>query len=291
MDYYGKPVGVLENATLRLEYLLDAGPRIVRLVDKQLGKNLFVELPYAALDTPLGKYNLLGGHRLWAAPESVEFTYILDKHGVQVKKQAEIVILSKSGDAPGYIYKEMRIELEPDRPIVHIMHSLRNDSVKSVDCAPWSITMFPSGGTAYMPLLRKDSTGTGLLPDRNLVFWPYADLHDPRLVLENNLAAIQVDSTEKPFKIGARSPRGWLAYQNGPSVFIKRSFFDVHARYPDMGCNAEIYTNGKFVELEFLNGLSVLEPGEWVDLEEEWEVRQWHDDAKSLASQLMVDEQ
>ncbi len=44
------------------------------------------------------------------------------------------------------------------------------------------------------------------------------------------------------------------------------------AEYPDHGCNAEIYCNENFLELESLAPLVYLEPGAGVQHREVWEI-------------------
>ena len=86
MSFYGLPTGSIENDILSLEYLSEAGPRIVRLIYKPLNINLLAEAPDAKLNSPHGDFSIHGGHRLWAAPESPGFTYIPDDSGLAVEK-------------------------------------------------------------------------------------------------------------------------------------------------------------------------------------------------------------
>jgi hypothetical protein len=55
-------------------------------------------------------------------------------------------------------------------------------------------------------------------------------------------------------------------------LFVKRSPLQSATRFPDGGCNAEVYCNDSFVELETLGPLTRLAPGEAVVHEEIWEV-------------------
>ncbi|MER3405907.1 MAG: hypothetical protein C4289_12725, partial [Chloroflexota bacterium] len=60
-DFYGLPVQVLENQHLRLEFLAEAGPRIVRLFIAGSDDNLLAELPDLKVSTPFGDYYFRGG--------------------------------------------------------------------------------------------------------------------------------------------------------------------------------------------------------------------------------------
>ena len=69
-NYYGHPTRRLATDFLTLDYLIDAGPRLVRLSLKGSDTNLLGETPDVGWDMPGGShYHLLGGHRLWASPE------------------------------------------------------------------------------------------------------------------------------------------------------------------------------------------------------------------------------
>jgi len=54
-SFFGLPTGILENDHIRLEYLTNAGPRIVRL-SLHSGPNMLAELPDAHVETPLGPF-------------------------------------------------------------------------------------------------------------------------------------------------------------------------------------------------------------------------------------------
>ncbi len=289
MGFFGHATEKLENDTIYLEYLIHGGPRIVRLVYKPTQTNLFAEIPDVGIDTPSGKYMMLGGHRLWASPESVEFTYILDDKGLQVKHSGSGVDLIMPGLPPVFHHKQIHLSLDSNKPIVHLMHSIRNDSTNTVIMAAWGITQLKPGGTAIFPLRMAEKPGSMLLPDRSVTLWPYTQINDPHLSVEDDKILVNDKGVDGPMKFGGRNPQGWIAYLLDGMAFIKRSPFDRNAEYPDYGCNTEIYTNGKFLELESLSGLITLEPGRWVNLEEEWEIRPYTGSAASFDAGLAND--
>jgi hypothetical protein len=57
-------------------------------------------------------------------------------------------------------------------------------------------------------------------------------------------------------------------YRLSPSV--KRFTHDERAEYPDYGVNTEVYTEGRFQELELLGPHRVVSSGESLTLPEEW---------------------
>jgi len=63
-DFHGLPTRSIGNQHLRIEFLAEAGPRIVRLFVGGGDDNLLAELPEVKMETPYGDYSLYGGHRL-----------------------------------------------------------------------------------------------------------------------------------------------------------------------------------------------------------------------------------
>ena len=269
-DFQGLPTRILNNGLVSLEFLSEAGPRIVRL--SAFGKeNLFADIP-TKVNTPYGDFFFRGGHRLWHAPEVMPRTYIPDNDGVSVEELTDGVRLHGSTEKETGITKAIEIHLSVDRAAVTLKHILRNDSLWQVKLAPWALTMFRLGGTVILPQPIGNTDQNSLLNNRILAFWPYTHINDPRLILRDDYILLHADPSPSPFKIGYYNPHGWIAYWLDGILF--RKTFDVSpcAAYPDGGCNAESYCNDRFVELESLGPLVGLEPGEEVSLTETWEL-------------------
>lgn len=274
MSYYGLSTGIIESKALVLEYLEQAGPRIVHLIHKPSGFNLLAEIPGAKLKSPSGEYSIHGGHRLWAAPESPGFTYVPDDSGLVVEKIQHGVVLKGAVEVPTGLQKSMEIILDEDSPVVQLNHTLTNMGSRAISCAAWTITVLPIGGIAALPL--RENPKSDLLPDRQISFWPYSNISDTRLELSNDELRIQATSLQEIIKVGARCPQGWINYTNHGLCFRKEFEFNAEADYCDMGCNAEIYTNGLIIETESLSGLVSLSPGESIQHNEKWLVYESH---------------
>jgi hypothetical protein len=270
MSYYNLPSDSIENDLLYLEYLTEAGPRIVRLIYKPANINLLAEAPGAKLKSPHGEYSMHGGHRFWAAPESPEFTYIPDDSGLTVEKGNQAVCLVGAVEAATGLQKMIDVRLAENTTSVELQHTLTNKGSKPVACALWTLTMLPAGGLATMPL--RGEPGSKFLPDRQISFWPYTRFNDPRLDLMEDELQVEASYDPKIFKVGARCPRGWITYFRQGITFKKQFPFDGDAHYSDMGCNAEIYTDGVNIELESLGGLVQLPPGDSIHQTETWEI-------------------
>ena len=264
MDLYPHPHASLENDSLRIDYLTDLGPRIIGLYAKGVEGNLFAVTPDAHWPTPHGEYFLHGGHRLWTAPEDPFYT--CPEADVQITAEENRVTLRSNVDACG-LEKEISFQLAENK--VALTHRITWHGEEAIELAPWTITQVRLGGMAILPLSSMD---TGLLPNRNLVFWPYSQLKDERFRLYDPWILLQGRPDKAAFKVGNYNPYGWIAYAFENVLFVKR--FPVHPvnKYPDMGCNVESYVKDTSVELETLGVLTRLEPQASVQFEETWEV-------------------
>jgi len=269
--FCGHPIGVIGSGQLRVEYLTDVGPRIVRLFAGRSEVSLLAEVPQAVRTTPVGEYHFMGGHRLWQAPEALLSSYSPDQP-VNVEMLPDGVRLSAAAEPGGGIAKSMRIHLASDQGPIAITHELRNDTPWAVELAPWALTMFRSGGTAILPQSKEEADPDQFLPNRHLVLWPYTSVRDRRLLLADDFVLVRGQKATPACKIGWDNPSGWLGHWLEGVLFIKRYRFDPGARYPDRGCSAEVYCGDRFLELESLGALSRIAPGEKVVHEETWEL-------------------
>ena len=282
-EFYGRETIILANEFFQLECLAEAGPRIVRLIPSWLGENLFAEVPEATTQTTYGDFHFLGGHRLWIAPESLERTYIPDdKEGVTAKKIPHGIRLEGSTQRDVHIRKTITVELSPDRPFAMIKHRIENAGRASIQMAPWALTMMRPHSTAILPQQFGAIDKDGLLPNRTFSLWSYSRWEDPRLKLGDEFITVNANGTKSPFKLGYFNPHGWLGYVFEDTFFVKRWGVRRGEEYPDQGCNAEVYTNDRFIELESLGALVDLKPHEEIVHTETWEVYETENIPKEL---------
>jgi len=152
---------------------------------------------------------------LWQAPESLTQTYTPDLTGLQVQPIPEGVRLSLPADPHIGIAKALELHLSPDRPVVTLEHELRNESFSPVELPPWAITQLRLSGVVLLPLPAGPVDSGGLLPNRQLTFWPYTSFHDSRLRLEDEAVLLVGESRLPPVKVGYRNPDGWLTGWRG----------------------------------------------------------------------------
>ena len=268
-DFYGLKTLCLSNSFLRLEYLAEAGPRLVRLMRAGSDENLLAETPDISWPTPDGDYSLRGGHRLWHAPEAPVRSDVPDNHGLSIARRGNAVRLTQPIEAATGLRKSIEIELAVDAPCVTVRHLIENDGSSAIELAPWAITMMPLGGYALVPQHR--ATDHAVLPDRHVVAWPYTRWHDARLHLDDDYVMVNAQADEQPCKIGCLST-GWLGYLRNNVFFVKRFEPQLDRLHPDRDCNVEVYSNHRFIEIETLAPLVTLAPGQTTEHIETWHI-------------------
>ena len=268
-DFYGLRTRAIENEHLRVEFLRDAGPRIVRLFRRGSNENWFAEAPQRKIPTPSGDYLVRGGHRLWYAPESILRTYQLDNASVAIEELNDGVCLHQPVESLTGIRKSIEIHLRADR--VALTHRIENAGAQPIELAPWAITMLKLGGVVILPQPVGAVDQDELLPNRHLVFWSYTRVKDSRLDLDDKFVRVHTHAELPPCKIGYLNRAGWVAYWRDGLLFVKRFAPRVDQPHVDSNCNAEVYCNDEYVELETLAPLVQLEPGQAATHDETWE--------------------
>jgi hypothetical protein len=271
--YYGLPTRVLSTRHLELEFLAEAGPRLVRLTLKEAHRpeNFLAETPHVSWMTPFGEYFVRGGHRLWHAPEAAGRSSIPDSGGLEIEALAGGVRLSQPTELATGIRKSLEVCLHPDRPALTVKHSLENQGMWPVELAPWAITQLALGGVAILPQPTAPLDLHGLQPNRSLVLWPYTRSADPRLEMHDDFWLVHGQPQLPPCKIGYLNRCGWAGYLRQQTLLIKRFQPETDRRHPDWDCNVEVYCSNLCLELETLAPLSVLEPGQSTVHTEQWE--------------------
>lgn len=251
---------------MRARILEESGPRIVGLEVEGLGE--LMGSTDVVLDGPLGPVPLIGGHRLWSAPESQALTYLPDT-GVRVSG-VEGGVRVESDDPRLPFTKTMEVRASGDRLVVD--HTLVNASSEAMEVAAWGITMVRPGGRILIPAPRAGLDEHGLQARFALVTWPYTDPNDARLVFDDG--GVTVSATKgDALKVGAASLVGEVTYVIEDTHFIKRiEPFDPNERYADLGAVIQTYVGHGFCEIETVGPLRTLGPGQLVTHREVWEI-------------------
>jgi len=259
------------NGQVELIVVTAVGPRIARFAFEG-ERNLFAELPGQQGGRGEPKWMIRGGHRFWIAPEEMPKTYELDNEPVPYRRIAGGVrTLQPPGRFSG-VSKTMDITLATDRNEVKIVHTLTNCRKRTVRLAPWALTAMAQGGLAIIPLPKKIPHTERLTHNQEWSLWGYTDLSDPRWTLGSRYIFFRQNRKRGPNKIGIAHREGWVAYQLGEFVFVKRFDRKEGATYPDGGVNFETFSNEDFLELESLGPLVDLPAGKSVQHVERWEL-------------------
>ena len=262
----------LSNNVMELIVTTDVGPRIISCA-LMGGKNVFATVEERLGRTGDEQWLNYGGHRLWHAPEHPIRTYQPDNQPIEVQQQAngDVKFIQSIEEKTG-LQKIIHIEALPDNKAqVKIHHQIINRSLWDVELSVWALSVMRAGGVAVIPLPERGSHPEALLPNTRLIFWAYSDLSDPRWTFGHEYILLRQDkSATSPQKIGGGISDSWLAYINEGTAFIKQFDFSSTATYPDLGCNAELFTNHWMLELESLSPLRKLAAGEDVFHIETW---------------------
>jgi hypothetical protein len=213
-------------------------------------------------------------------------TYFPDNRPVSVTRASDSIRFTSPVEdfAPGtHLQKHLDITLDRRGTHVRIVHTITNHGACSTELAVWCPTMMRGQGRAILPLPPRHAMDTEHFQSVGpLALWPFTDLADSRWIFGTEF--IQLRQQQKPTgrfaeqMTGIFNPAGWGAYYSGGILFIKRAVPTSGARYPDFGCNFEIFTNPDFLELETLSPIVDLKPGESSSHTEVWEL---HRDVES----------
>lgn len=260
----------LSNGEAELIITTEVGPRIL-FYGHPGGENLFALFPEQISGRPHEEWQSYGGHRLWHAPEVYPRTYYPDNRRVPYEWDGITLRLRPEGEPENGLRKEIDLSLNEKTSVVDLKHRLINTGPWKVEVSAWCLSVMAPGGEAIIPQEEFRSHPECLVPARPLVLWHFTRMNDPRFTWGDRFIRMREDSSVPgKQKIGVANRPGWAAYRRGDELFIKLHDHEERATYPDMGCNAEFYTEAGFLEIETLSPLTGLKPGETVHHRERW---------------------
>ena len=214
------------------------------------------------------KWENLGGHRIWAAPEEWPLTYTPDDMPVTYEKTASGAIFKSNASEKAGFAKTLEIDMSQNSAEMRVKMAVENTLDKPRDFAIWALTVSTTGGTLVLPMNDDD---TVLLPNRVISVWPYTDIKDYRYELSDKYAVIENTAEERPMKLGFDLKHGKSYYFVHGDVF-KKQFDTFHGskQYVDYGCSFETYNCDRFIEIETLSPIETVAPGEEIHHNEVW---------------------
>lgn len=273
---YGKCLSI-SNDNIEAIVTVDIGPRIVSF--SFIGQeNVLLDDRYKF--EPMGgekfdkhyfkgaAWESLGGHRLWVAPESLPETYNPDVNPVEYSINGNSILFTQTPQTANGVQISFEITMDENKPEMLVKHFGKNISNNVKEFALWPITVMAQKGVEIIPLNTND---TGLLPNRNITFWPYSKLNDPRLNIYNKYITLKQDpNNTDAFKIGIDCNAGVGYYVLDNVVFSKEYKHTLHGNYPDFSASYESYTNETILEFETLSTLHNVAPGETIEHDEKF---------------------
>ena len=259
------------NEHIEMVVVSEIGPRIMHLGLRN-GHNLFRNLDHELGMTGGIDFRLYGGQRLWAAPENVKDTYYPDNLPAKFQEISEGIfeVMAPIESTTG-LQKKMRIELAQDRATATVVHTITNEGTSPREFSPWALSVMNLHGMAIVPLPPFGTHAENLAPVSPLVLWAYTDLTDPRWTIGSKYVLLQQDPLAgRPQKLGLRISQGWAAYVLDSVLFVKTFGHDCSAIYPDFGCNLEVYTDNRILEVESLGPMTTVAPGDSISQTENW---------------------
>jgi hypothetical protein len=268
----------ISNGEVELIVTTDVGPRVIHFGFPG-AKNVFVEYKEQLGKSGESTWQARGGHRLWAAPESMPDTYALDNSPVKATVNGSIITLLQPIEKETGLQKEMTIELAPSGTHVKLTHRIENTRAATRRLAAWALTQMATGGMAIVAIPPRGTHEEVLLPTNPLTMWAYTDFSDKRWTFTKKYITLKNDPNNKEAqKTGLYNASTVSAYLNDGTLFVKRAEAPGKPEdYPDFGCSSETFTNNEFLEMETLGPLLDLAQGKSVTHVENWSL---HKDIK-----------
>ena len=269
-EYKGTPCLLLSNAVVEMLVSTAFGPRVL-VYGFAGGQNFFRVFDDQIRNANTNEWQIYGGHRLWLAPEAHPRSYYPDNGPIEYRQRNDTVAFIAPIETDTGCQKIIDITLQADSSTVILNHHIVNHNVWDIELSAWGLSVMNIGGRAIIPHEDFRPHPDYLAPARSLVLWHFTDMSDPRFTWGRKYIQMAQDSgrTEK-IKIGVYNTKGREAYILHDEVFIKQHAFIGGATYPDMGCNAEFFTNSEFLEMESLSPLTMVPPGGEIQHTEVW---------------------
>lgn len=264
-----EPTVTIGNDRVAVHVVTTMGPRLLRFTDAK-GRSPLAETPDLTLPGPEGRnFRLVGGHRLWAAPEDPARTYVPDDAPPVIEELASGLRFTQPAPPQTGLEKTVEVRVPADGAYAVVTHRLTNQGREPLRAAPWAITMLQPGGTAILPI--RSPREDAYQANRAVILWPYTKLADPGIQIGEDVITVEATRATSS-KIGTVLQRGWLAYVVDEQVFVKRtSHFDDRV-YADLGASGQVYAGPQFCELETLGPLAELAPAASISHREIWEL-------------------
>ncbi len=273
INFEGLEAIELRTTALRLVAITARGPRVA-FFGRPDGDNL---LYWAPGKHRRGKWDLLGGHRLWATrpgADEAEETYAADNQPCEVETHARSITLTGAVDPVQRIQRGFKITLlESD--CIAIDHFVRNESEMLWSGGLWALTCtVPTKETRYLVPLGDGSSWDSATM---VGFRTWGGGHggvgfdDPQFQFTQDAFVLHPAGRENKRMI--RADAGIIALHDPAQrlVFAKQVDYQAAGNYP-MGTNIALYVgpDNFMVEMETMGPVVTLKPGQVLAHRETW---------------------
>lgn len=272
IEHEGLDAVELRTSALRIVALTAKGPRIA-FFGRPGGPNLLL---WAPGKYRRGSWDLMGGHRLWAArpgADEAEETYATDNEPCALQTAGGGFRVTGAPDPINRIRRGFALMAKGNRVVIE--HFLRNESDMLWSGGLWALTCtVPVKGSTYTLPLGDGSS------------WDYATIvsfrtwggghggvgfEDPQFGFTRDAMVLKPSGRENKRMI--KADPGIIAWHNPAQklLFAKHAAFAPEANYP-LGTNLALYVGPKnfMVEMETMGAFATLKPGQVLKHRETW---------------------
>lgn len=244
------------------------GPRILSFCTPQGKNHLYVEKSTAGKKLGKDEFAFYGGHRNWHAPERSDRNYIPDNNVCETVCADNCVTVTAPAEKETATRRALKLTLCDG--VLTVSNIIENRNLFDVRFAAWGITQLIAGGSLVIPT---DCPDTGLVANRAVSLWSYAEMNDARIYWGGKYIAVTPhDKTAAPIKFGFTSAEKKCVYFNHNQALVMEAEDGTVGEFPDYGCNFECYSSGGLVEAEWLSPIKCLRTGDKVILNETWRI-------------------
>jgi hypothetical protein len=270
-EFNGRKSVEIITDSIHMVLTTDFGPRIV-FWGRPRGENLLV---WAPGKFTRGKWDLLGGHRVWASRplgDECEETYRIDDRPCDVEEIDSGWKVTAPVDPYNNTRRGIAVRVVDDNR-VEVDNFLTNAGDMLFSGGVWAITStIPAGRTEYGIPLGDDS----LWNYCTIVMYRQWDEHtgsfnDPQFSFTPDMMLVHPGGKEN--KRCIQADKGIIAMHDPDRgvLFVKKVSYDRTRQYP-YSCNMAVYIapGNAMVEMETMGPEQMLKPGETIHNKETW---------------------
>ncbi len=260
-DLHGWPSQILESEGMAVAIPQTIGPRMTHF-GPDVATNLFYLKESEKGGTGESDWKLRGGHRLWAAPEERGRTDQPDNAAVIITPDADGSGLTATGPLERATGLVKQIHVRPvANQVLCITHTLENRNLWPIELAPWSLSVFPRGGHALLPLPKARFDAEQKTCSYTLNGWHYTRWHEDCWIWSEEGLALDTSRVYQQQKVGFGGDGCWLAMARDGWLVVKYGIIPTAAAFTDRGAQLHIYADESILELETLGAFASLDPG------------------------------